>query len=102
MTDDDGNRLRGNWEPLVDADAFDVVQARLADPARKTNHIGTDRRYLGSNLFVCDECGGKIETRNGGKYTCPGHLMREHASVDQHVVNVIANLIVARTGRLQK
>jgi site-specific DNA recombinase len=90
MTDDDGNRLRGNWEPLVDADDWEVIQARLADPTRKTNHRGTHRRYLGSNLFVCDECGKPVETRNGGKYTCQGHFMREHAAIDAFVIDVMA------------
>lgn len=90
MLDDDGNRMRGQWEPLIDADDFDVVQVRLADPARKTNHVGTDRRYLGSSLFLCDECGQPLETRNGGKYTCPSHLMRAHAPVDEFVIAVIA------------
>ncbi|MBU3751153.1 MAG: recombinase family protein [Mycobacterium sp.] len=90
LTDENGNRLRGQWEPLVDADDFDVVQARLSDPARKTNHVGTHRRYLGSNLFVCDECSTPVETVNGGKYTCRGHLMRDHAPVDEFVIDVIA------------
>jgi len=102
MLDKDGNRIRGQWDALVDPDAFDVIQARLADPARKTNHIGTHRRYLGSNLFVCDECDGKIETLDGGRYTCRGQhplltakgvsagIMRDHAPVDAFVIEVIA------------
>jgi DNA invertase Pin-like site-specific DNA recombinase len=89
-SDDNGDRIRGNWEPLVSPELFDVIQARLADPARKTNRVGTDRRYLGSSLFVCDTCGGPVQTVNGGKYFCSGHLIREHKHVDRYVVTVIA------------
>ena len=102
MVDEDGNRMRGDWDALVDPDDFDVIQARLADPARKSTQVGTHRRYLGSALFVCDECGGLIETVNGGRYTCHGQhklrtksggslgLMRDHAPVDEFVIAVIA------------
>jgi DNA invertase Pin-like site-specific DNA recombinase len=89
-TDDKGKRVRGQWEPLVSPELFDIVQARLADPSRKTNRVGTDRRYLGSSLFVCDQCGRPVQTVNGGKYFCAGHLTREHRHVDAFVVEVIA------------
>lgn len=45
--------VRGDWEPLVAEEVFDVVAARLADPQRKTQN-GTDRRHLGSGLYMCD------------------------------------------------
>ena len=89
-TDDNGDRVRGQWKPIVTTEIFDVVQARLADPARKTNRVGTDRRYLGSSLFVCDECDRTVQTVNGGKYFCSGHLTREHKHVDRYVLWVIA------------
>ncbi|MGH3556428.1 recombinase family protein [Mycobacterium sp.] len=89
-TDDNGNRVRGQWEPLVSIEMFDVVQARLSDPSRKTNRVGTDRRYLGSGLFVCDTCGEPVQTLNGGKYVCRGHLTREHSHVDHYVLMVVA------------
>jgi site-specific DNA recombinase len=74
---------------------FEVIQARLSDPARKTNKVGTDRRYLGSSLYVCDVCDATIQTINGGKYYCrdiagAGHLIREHSHVDRFVLDVIA------------
>jgi site-specific DNA recombinase len=90
MTDADGNPVRGQWEALVDPDTFTLVQAQLADPARKTNKVGTDRRYLGSRLYVCDYCGGPIQTVNGGKYFCSGHIIRDHKPVDAFVVDLIA------------
>ncbi|MGO9157845.1 recombinase family protein [Mycobacterium sp.] len=89
-TDNDGNLVRGKWEPLIGEDTFDVIQARLSDPSRKTNRVGTDRRYLGSSLYLCAECDGLIKTVNGGKYFCSGHVIREHRHVDQFVIDVIA------------
>jgi site-specific DNA recombinase len=89
-TDDDGNRIRGRWDPIVTPEVFDVIQARLSDPSRKTNRVGTDRRYLGSGLFMCDTCESPIQTGNGGKYLCRGHLTREHKHVDRYVIDVIA------------
>ena len=56
----------------------------------KTNRVGTHRRYLGSSLFVCDECDRTVQTVNGGKYFCSGHLTREHKHVDRYVLWVIA------------
>jgi site-specific DNA recombinase len=89
-TDNDGNPLRGQWSPLVSEEVFDVIQARLSDPARKTNRVGTDRRYIGSSLYVCNTCESPVETINGGKYYCAGHLIREHSHVDMFVKDVIA------------
>ncbi len=94
-TDKDGNLVRGQWAPLVDADIFDVVQARLADPSRKTNRVGTDRRYLGSSLFLCAECDKPVVTVNGGKYFCPGHVIRAHRFVDEFVLDLIAGRLAA-------
>jgi site-specific DNA recombinase len=89
-TDNDGNPVPGHWSPLVSEDMFDVIQARLSDPSRKTNRVGTDRRYIGSSLYVCDTCDGPIRTINGGKYHCAGHLIRGHRHVDTFVTDVIA------------
>lgn len=78
------------WEPLVSGEMFDVIAARLSDPARKTNRVGTHRRYLGSSLYQCTTCDAPVKTVNGGKYFCSGHLIREHRHVDQFVLDVIA------------
>jgi DNA invertase Pin-like site-specific DNA recombinase len=90
-TDNDGNLVRGQWSPLIGEDTFDVVQARLSDPSRKTNRVGTDRRYIGSGLYLCAECDAPVQTVNGGKYFCSGHLIREHRHVDQFVLDLITD-----------
>lgn len=88
--DDSGNRVRGDWKPLVSVEMFDVAQARLSDPSRKTNREGTHRRCLGSSLYVCDVCDATVRATDR-RYACPrGHLIRVREHVDQFVIGVIA------------
>nr|WP_273482820.1 recombinase family protein [Kribbella italica] len=80
----------GNWEPLVSEDQFALVQARLADPRRKTNKVGTHRRHLGSGLFLCCDCGSRIYAWSGNRYRCPNAcLVRSIAPVDAYLNSVI-------------
>jgi hypothetical protein len=89
-TDHDGNLSSGTWPPLVGEDTFDVIQARLSDLSRRSNRVGTDRRYIGSGLYLCAQCEAPVQTANGGKYFCSGHLIREHRQVGQFVLDLIA------------
>ncbi|BBH16796.1 site-specific recombinase DNA invertase Pin [Nocardioides baekrokdamisoli] len=85
----------GSWTALVDPVAFDLVNARLADPRRKTNATGTTaRKYLGSGLFRC-ACGDTRRIVSGGsggtRYTCRGcYMTRNREAVDQYVLAVLA------------
>ena len=94
----------GDWAPavfpaIVEEHVFDAVNARLADPRRKTNKTGTDRKYLGSSVYQCDVCKHPVRsTYLGGKvgYRCPsGHVNRTAAPIDM-AVNA---LIRARLGK---
>ena len=80
----------GAWEPIVSEAVFDAVQARLNDPRRITNRVGTDRKYLGSGIFLCGVCGIPVRT-NGPRYWCPtgGHVTRTLAPIDDLVTEVI-------------
>lgn len=92
----------GAWEPIVGEGLFDVVQARLGDPRRITNREGTDRKHLGSGLYLCGICGGRLRT-NGTRYWCPvgGHVLRSLPRVDEFVVAVIrARLALPDAARL--
>lgn len=81
----------GNWEPLVSGDVFDLVQARINDPGRITNRQGTDRRHLGSGLFVCAECDQPVSGWSQGRYRCKDrHVNRARGPVDTWVREVIA------------
>lgn len=85
----------GSWTALVDPVEFDLVNARLADPRRKTNASGTTaRKYLGSGLFRC-ACGDPRPIVSGGvggtRYTCRGcHMTRNREAVDAYVLGVLA------------
>lgn len=80
----------GKWEPIIDGDLFDAVQARLADPRRVTNRVGTARKHLGSGLWQCSECGAGVITQSS-RYTCPtgGHGSRSIIPVDTYIVELI-------------
>jgi site-specific DNA recombinase len=50
---------RADWMPLVDEATWRSVVAILEDPGRYTS--GTNvRKYLGSNIYECSVCGGKL------------------------------------------
>lgn len=79
----------GEWEPIVDGATFDVVNARLADPRRRTQH-GTDRKHLGSGLYVCGECGDVMRGWSGHNYRCKTcGVSRKRDVVDAYVVEVL-------------
>ncbi|OKH63727.1 recombinase [Mycobacterium sp. SWH-M3] len=74
---------RGTWEALVSEDVFDAVQAILTDPRRITNRQGTDRKHLGSGLFLCDTCDLPVVSFSGGRYRCKAACVnRSHGPVD--------------------
>ncbi len=80
----------GAWEALVDEDTFDLVQARLADPRRKTNRQGTDRKHLGSGLYLCGVCGSRLQSWSGNRYRCSnGCLTRAQGPIDGYVLAII-------------
>jgi site-specific DNA recombinase len=81
----------GQWEAIVSEATFDNVHARLTDPRRITNRLGTDRRHLGSGLYLCGVCGGLVRSHSGGRYRCPagGHITRMGESIDAFVRGVI-------------
>lgn len=80
----------GQWQPIVDGGTFDAVQAKLQDPRRVTNRVGTDRRHLGSGLFECGVCGGPVRSHSR-RYRCPvgGHITRMGESIDDFVLRLV-------------
>ena len=59
----------GGWTPLVSKETFALVQHRLTDPRRVSNRSGTDRKHLGSGLYLC-RCGRKMRGWSGNRYRC--------------------------------
>ncbi len=80
---------KGTWEALVTEDVFDAVQSMLSDPRRRTQQ-GTDRRHLGSGLYLCDACGKPVVSFSGGRYRCKAACVnRAHGPVDNDRVRQI-------------
>jgi len=67
------NGKLGRWPAIVSEDLWVTVNTRLADPRRR-HQVGTDRRYLGSGLFLCGACGAPVVTHGsaalGSRYRC--------------------------------
>lgn len=62
----DGREYPGNWQPLVDPELYDAVQAILADPSRRSTTT-TSVKHVLTGVLRCGTCGGKVSLRPGGK-----------------------------------
>jgi DNA invertase Pin-like site-specific DNA recombinase len=83
------NGKQGTWEALVEDDVFRLVEAKLADPRRKTQQ-GTDRKHLGAGLFECAKCHAKVRSWSGNRYRCPnGCLTRSQQHIDELAIKAI-------------
>ncbi|HWJ65367.1 MAG TPA: recombinase family protein [Nocardioides sp.] len=87
---------RGAWTPLVDDDLFERVQATLKDSSRRTQD-GTERKHLGSGIYLCAVCEQPLSAWSGQRYRCRhgGHVNRAQRPVDRFVEAVL----VERLGR---
>ena len=84
----------GGWKPLVSDDVFDTIQATLTDERRKTNRVGTDRKHLGSGVYLCGVCGEPCSSWSGGRYRCKeAHINRAMRQVDDFVLAVVSERI---------
>lgn len=80
----------GTWQPIVEPEVFTIVQQRLTDPRRTTNRQGTDRKHLGSGLYLC-ACGLTMRGWSGNRYRCAsGCYSRSGTAVDPFVEAVVA------------
>lgn len=80
----------GAWPALVDPEVFDQVADRLADPRRKTNRYGTDRKHLGSGIYECALCGSKVRSWSGNRYRCAQACVnRSQRPVDDFVIQAV-------------
>ena len=95
------------WEPVLTEDTWRAVISKLADPARTTT-TGSARRWIGSGLYVCGVCSGKVRVSmtSGGYrvYRCKkatGHVSRAVDTVDDYVLPVIAG-VLNKPGKLRE
>lgn len=95
----------GQWPAIVEPDEFHALVALLGDPERRRSAT-TERKYLGSGLYVCGKCGktmltasqvgaSKLDRRK--TYRCSGgaHLGRIADRLDEYVTE----LVIARLSR---
>jgi len=94
---------QGNWTPLIDLDTHRGLVGYLSDPSRITNHTSYERKYLGSNLYICGKCGGKMKAampgnaagrsnnRKSRAYACRehAHIVRAGEPVDDFVTATV-------------
>lgn len=110
-TGERGDPVPAAFPGLVDEAVWEAVNERLRDPRRKTA-FGTDRRHLGSSLYVCGVCGKAVRSHGGTahrRYRCPdGCVTRSAAAIDEYVTALIrarlarpdvAGLVAAPLGR---
>jgi len=100
----------GTWEPIFTGDDVETLfrEANRQMKARRksTGTNGTSRKWLGTGLYMCVQCGGTVSAghrprKNGNEvtYDCRPHthVTRPAANVDLHVRRVVA-AYVARYG----
>lgn len=89
LRDDAGEPIRGQWEAIVDDETWWRAQDILDNTERVTNTSGsTKRKHLGSGLYRCAVCGGKVTGAPRG-YRCAGHVMRTGSHIDEFVTKAI-------------
>lgn len=80
----------GQWPTIVDAATFDLMQATLSNPSRRTA-THTHRTRLGSGLYRCGECGSTVRGFSAKSYRCRnGCLTRTGADIDEYVTEAVA------------
>lgn len=95
LRDEDGEPIRGLWDPIVDEVTWWAVQARLDEPKRITNKTGnTARKHIGSGLYLCGICDNPVTTngqryRHAGNDPYPHTVMRSRHQVDDWVLRAI-------------
>ncbi|MEV6759533.1 recombinase family protein [Streptomyces sp. NPDC051105] len=87
---------KGAWPAIVDEETWQICEAVLKNPARRTSP-GPTRKYLGGGLYKCGLCPALAKTRgrgtarNGSVYVCSaeGYVSRNAGAVDDLVERVV-------------
>lgn len=88
LHDEHGEPVAGRWTRIVSLNVWEAVQDKLDDPARITNRVGTDRKHLGSGLYLCGVCDQPVKA-HGDRYRCAGHVVRSRAQIDFFVEELV-------------
>ena len=98
--------VTAQWPAIVTEAEWRACRAILTDPARKTS-TGTERRWLGSGLFLCGVCGKPLvasgsHTSSGSYrvYRCGTATQRQHVSRNcQAIDELVAQAVIMRLSR---
>jgi site-specific DNA recombinase len=87
----------GDWTPLIDEDTHRGLVAYLSDPAR-VKCTSFERKYVGSGVYVCGKCGGKMKAARPGGRTTPAYVCRDHSHVlrSGEPVDALVSAVVVR------
>jgi DNA invertase Pin-like site-specific DNA recombinase len=88
---------RGQWTALIDEDTHHGLVALLSDPARNRGSTTFETKHMGSGVYECGKCGGKLYAtfpHGPGKlhYTCRdglNHLGRLGAPLDEYIGRLV-------------
>jgi site-specific DNA recombinase len=93
-----GLPVKAQWQPILEPDVFDRLQAAL-QARRVVSDVwtGERRHLLSGTLLRCGVCGQKVLPiqQTGGKhaYRCRGHLARNRDRTDEHVLAMVRQRI---------
>jgi hypothetical protein len=98
------------WDSILDRDVWERLCAKLSDPSRRTSDMGTEPKWLLSNIAKCGVCNDGTTVRATGRrdasfYTCRGgvhHLKRQARYCDAWVERNITALMSQRGMYIQK
>jgi site-specific DNA recombinase len=88
----------GDWEPIVDQNTHQRIQALLNDPARRSSPPSSAIKYLLSGLAVCGVCDGPMRVLTKGKdgrktdsYVCHRgyHVRRVRPDLDALIIGLV-------------
>ncbi|HEY6650587.1 MAG TPA: recombinase family protein [Mycobacterium sp.] len=88
---------RGQWKALIDEDTYHGLVAMLSDPERNRGGGTFETKYMGSAVYECGKCGGKLYAtfpHGPGKlyYSCRdgrNHLARLGAPLDEYIERLV-------------
>jgi site-specific DNA recombinase len=91
--------IQAEWPPIISVEEHHRLIALLADPARKSNKEGRTLKHLGTGIYLCGVCGGKIRMFGGPtrkkSYGCRDRqcVSRQVAETDAKVEMVIVEFL---------
>lgn len=71
MLDENGERVRGEWDAILDEETWERLVDRLEDPSRRLAFNQGKLKYvLTGGKAVCGVCGGKLQAGHKSSYVC--------------------------------